>query len=155
MPRVVLLAPEIPPNTGNVARTCAAMAAELHLVDPLGFELSDRTLRRAGLDYWPYVRLERHTSWAAFELVRITRGGRLLGLTSRGGETYHRHRFQPSDWLLFGNESNGLPEDVKAKCDNLLTVPMMEPGVRCLNLASAVAIVLSEALRQLQIPLHD
>jgi tRNA (cytidine/uridine-2'-O-)-methyltransferase len=155
MPRVVLLAPEIPPNTGNVARTCAAMAVELHLVEPLGFELSDRTLRRAGLDYWPFVRLERHGSWAEFQSARGTRGGRLLGLTSRGGEIYHRHRFQSADWLLFGKETTGLPDDVKSECDNLLTVPMTEPGVRCLNLSTAVGIVLSEALRQLQNPLHD
>lgn len=155
MPHVVLLSPEIPPNTGNVARTCAAMAVELHLVDPLGFELSDRTLRRAGLDYWPFVRLERHGCWSAFEAVQKQRGGRLLGLTSRGGETYHQHRFAANDWLLFGKETTGLPEDVKSNCDNLLTVPMAEPGVRCLNLSSAVAIVLSEALRQLQNPLHD
>jgi tRNA (cytidine/uridine-2'-O-)-methyltransferase len=155
MPRIALLSPEIPPNTGNVARTCAAMAVDLHLIDPLGFELSDRTLRRAGLDYWPYVRLERHSSWSVFEAARRQRGGHLLGLTSRGGETYHQHRFEPTDWLLFGRESTGLPEDVKAGCDKLLTVPMAEPGVRCLNLSSAVAIVLSEALRQLQNPLHD
>ena len=155
MPSVVLLAPEIPPNTGNVARTCAAMAVELHLVEPLGFELSDRTLRRAGLDYWPFVRLERHGSWSALQDARRARGGRLLGLTSRGGEIYHRHRFQSSDWLLFGKETTGLPDDVKGECDNLLTVPMVEPGVRCLNLSTAVAIVLSEALRQLQNPLHD
>lgn len=155
MPRVVLLEPEIPPNTGNVARTCAAMAVELHLVDPLGFELSDRTLRRAGLDYWPYVHLKRHPSWTEFDESRRLEGGRLLGLTSRGGETCYRQRFQPSDWLLFGCETKGLPAHVKAECDSLLTVPMMEPGVRCLNLASAVAIVLSEALRQLQNPLYD
>jgi len=155
MPRVVLLSPEIPPNTGNVARTCAAMAVELHLVDPLGFELSDRTLRRAGLDYWPHVSLERHGSWSQFQEARLCRGGSLLGLTSRGGKTYHRHRFHSQDWLLFGCETTGLPEEVKASCDNLLTVPMVAPAVRCLNLASAVAIVLSEALRQLQNPLHD
>lgn len=155
MPRVVLFEPEIPPNTGNVARTCAAMAVELHLVEPLGFELSDRTLRRAGLDYWPYVRLERHPSWSSFRSARAHDNGRLLGLTSRGGEIYHQHTFQASDWLLFGRETTGLPADVKSECDNLLTVPMIEPGVRCLNLASAVAIVLSEALRQLQNPLHD
>jgi tRNA (cytidine/uridine-2'-O-)-methyltransferase len=155
MPRVVLFEPEIPPNTGNVARTCAAMATELHLVEPLGFELSDRTLRRAALDYWPYVQLQRHHSWNGFCNARHGLGGRLIGLTSRGGETYHQHRFDPSDWLLFGRETTGLPKDVKAECDNLLTVPMLQPGVRCLNLASAVAIVLSEALRQLQNPLHD
>jgi tRNA (cytidine/uridine-2'-O-)-methyltransferase len=131
------------------------MAVELHLVEPLGFELSDRTLRRAGLDYWPYVRLERHPSWSSFRAARAQDDGRLLGLTSRGGEIYYQHRFRASDWLLFGRETTGLPVNVKRECDNLLTVPMMEPGVRCLNLASAVAIVLSEALRQLQNPLHD
>jgi tRNA (cytidine/uridine-2'-O-)-methyltransferase len=155
MPRVVLYQPQIPPNTGNVARTCAATAQELHLVAPLGFELSDRQLRRAGLDYWPYVPLHQHPHWSARQQERSRRGGRLVGLSALSEDPYTRFSFAASDWLLFGRETDGLPAQVQADCDALLTIPMArsrvhpEGGVRSLNLASAVAIVLFEALRQL------
>jgi tRNA (cytidine/uridine-2'-O-)-methyltransferase len=156
MPRVVLYQPQIPPNTGNVARSCAATGQELHLVAPLGFELSDRQLRRAGLDYWPYVPLHQHPHWDSFQQERGRRGGRLVGLSARTSQSYAGFRFDRQDWLLFGRETDGLPEDVQAECDTLLTIPMArsaahpEGGVRSLNLASAVAIVLFEALRQLE-----
>jgi tRNA (cytidine/uridine-2'-O-)-methyltransferase len=155
MPRVVLFQPQIPPNTGNVARTCAATGQELHLVAPLGFEISDRQVRRAGLDYWPYVPLHHHLDWGAFHQHRQVRGGRLVGLSALGNVPYTRFSFDQDDWLLFGRETDGLPADVQAECDALLTIPMARPrshpggGVRSLNLASAVAIVLFEALRQL------
>ena len=155
MPRVVLYQPQIPPNTGNVARTCAATAQELHLVAPLGFELSDRQLRRAGLDYWPYVPLHLHGHWGAFAQERGQRGGRLVGLSALSDAPYTRFRFAEDDWLLFGRETDGLPTEVSSSCDALLTIPMARSrshpggGVRSLNLASAVAIVLFEALRQL------
>lgn len=155
MPRVVLYQPQIPPNTGNVARTCAATGQELHLVSPLGFELSDRQLRRAGLDYWPFVPLHHHDDWASFLTHRQCRGGRLVGLSALTETPYTRFKFSHSDWLLFGRETDGLPKAVQARCDTLLTIPMARArthpggGVRSLNLASAVAIVLFEALRQL------
>lgn len=155
MPRVVLYQPQIPPNTGNVARSCAATEQELHLVAPLGFEITDRQVRRAGLDYWPYVPLHQHGNWHAFQQERLRRGGRLVGLSALTDAPYTRFRFTQDDWLLFGRETDGLPAEVQAACDALLTIPMARPrshpggGVRSLNLASAVAIVLFEALRQL------
>jgi tRNA (cytidine/uridine-2'-O-)-methyltransferase len=147
MPRLVLFQPEIPPNTGNVARTCAATCTELHLVEPLGFEINDRTLRRAGLDYWPWVRLHRHPDWEAFRQEQRRRGGRLLA--------YTQITYQPEDWLLFGRETSGLPPTVVAEADATLTIPMaggldQGGGVRSLNLATAAGVVLFEALRQLQ-----
>lgn len=154
MPRIVLYQPQIPPNTGNVARTCAATAQELHLVEPLGFEISDRSLRRAGLDYWPYVPLSRHADWAAFERQRQQCGGRLLALSALATTPYTAIRFRPDDWLLFGRESDGLPPPLLAQADEAITIPMArsrqhpEGGVRSLNLSVSVGIVLFEALRQ-------
>lgn len=154
MPRVVLFQPEIPPNTGNVARSCAATCTELHLIEPLGFEISDRTLRRAGLDYWPWVQLHRHADWRAFQAARCQRGGRLLALTRHADQAYHQIRFRPDDWLLFGRETSGLPEAMLADADTALAIPMAGSvsnggGVRSLNLATAVGVVLFEAVRQL------
>jgi tRNA (cytidine/uridine-2'-O-)-methyltransferase len=155
MPRLVLYQPEIPPNTGNVARTCAATCTELHLIEPLGFEISDRTLRRAGLDYWPWVDLQRHSTWSAFLDERQRRGGRLLALTRHARSPYHQLRYRSDDWLLFGRESSGLPEAVLAAADERLCIPMPGSvetggGVRSLNLATAAGVVLFEALRQLE-----
>ncbi|MBM5823815.1 MAG: tRNA (cytidine(34)-2'-O)-methyltransferase [Cyanobacteria bacterium M_surface_10_m2_119] len=155
MPRVVLFQPQIPPNTGNVARTCAATAQELHLIGPLGFEITDRQLRRAGLDYWPFVPLSEHASWEVFVQERRRRGGRLVALSAHSPLDYTDFAFQEDDWLLFGRETDGLPEEVLATADVGLTIPMArsrhhpEGGVRSLNLASAAAVVLFEALRQL------
>ena len=151
-PRVVLYQPQIPPNTGNVARSCAATGAELHLVGPLGFEISDRHLRRAGLDYWPWVPLHQHEHWQAFRRHRQSLGGRLIALSSRAHEPYDQFAFAPDDWLLFGRETDGLPAEVLGEADQLLTIPMPAvaggAGVRSLNLSVAAAIVLFEALRQ-------
>ena len=157
MPRLVLFQPEIPPNTGNVARTCAATCTELHLVEPLGFEISDRTLRRAGLDYWPWVRLHRHADWGAFREEQQRRGGRLLALSRHASQPYTQIAYQPEDWLLLGRETSGLPPSVLAEADATLTIPMaggfeQGGGVRSLNLATAAGVVLFEALRQLQAP---
>jgi tRNA (cytidine/uridine-2'-O-)-methyltransferase len=155
MPRVVLFQPQIPPNTGNVARTCAATGSELHLIDPLGFEISDRQLRRAGLDYWPWVALRRHADLTAFQEWRGRSGGRLVALSSHADTPYTDFAFAPSDWLLFGRESDGLPSSLQAAADARLTIPMAGGGgtggggVRSLNLSVAVAVVLFEALRQL------
>ncbi|MEB3184466.1 MAG: tRNA (cytidine(34)-2'-O)-methyltransferase [Cyanobacteriota bacterium] len=155
MPRVVLYQPQIPPNTGNVARTCAATGTELHLVEPLGFAITDRTLKRAGLDYWPWVSLQRHGDWRAFLEHRQALGGRLLALSRHASTSYLDCPFQHSDWLLFGRETDGLPGDVLQRCDLCLTIPMpcssdrAGGGVRSLNLSVSVGIVLFEALRQL------
>jgi len=155
MPRVVLFQPEIPPNTGNVARTCAATATELHLIEPLGFEISDRTLRRAGLDYWPWVQLQRHRDWQSFRDHQRRSGGRLLALTRHASSSYDALDYEPSDWLLFGRESSGLPAEPLADADRCLSIPMAGSvehggGVRSLNLSVAVGVVLFEALRQLR-----
>ncbi len=155
MPRLVLYQPEIPPNTGNVARTCAATCTELHLIEPLGFEISDRTLKRAGLDYWPWVKLQRHPDWEAFRAHQLTQGGRLLALSRNGSKPYTQLRYRSDDWLLFGRETSGLPAEVVAQADGCLAIPMPGAiehggGVRSLNLATAAGVVLFEALRQLQ-----
>lgn len=149
MVRVVLVCPQIPPNTGNVARTCAATGTELHLVGPLGFEISDRYLKRAGLDYWPYVKLFCHESLADFEAVRQQQGGRQIGFSTTGQFSYVQFQFQTDDWLLFGSETTGLPIDVLNVCEATVFIPMTEPGVRSLNLSVSVAIGLFEARRQL------
>ena len=155
MPQLVLFQPEIPPNTGNVARTCAATCTELHLIEPLGFEISDRSLRRAGLDYWPWVPLHRHANWELFLEHRQARSGRLLALSRHASQPYTEVRYEPDDWLLFGRESTGLPEALACQADLRLTIPMPGSverggGVRSLNLATAAGVVLFEALRQLQ-----
>ncbi|BCL36937.1 tRNA (cytidine(34)-2'-O)-methyltransferase [Nostoc sp. MS1] len=149
MPQVVLVHPQIPPNTGNIARTCAATGTELHLVGPLGFEISDRYLKRAGLDYWPYVKLHYHKTIETFKNLHQERSGRLLGFSVKGSSSYIQFQFQPDDWLLFGSETTGLPTNVLSACDATLHIPMAEPGVRSLNLSVSVAIGLFEARRQL------
>ncbi|MDJ0735731.1 MAG: tRNA (cytidine(34)-2'-O)-methyltransferase [Nostocaceae cyanobacterium] len=149
MPQVVLVNPLIPPNTGNIARTCAATATELHLVGPLGFEMSDRYLKRAGLDYWPYVKLHYHESLEAFKAIHQIRGGRWLGFSVRGSHNYVKFQYQPDDWLLFGSETTGLPSTVLGACDSTLYIPMAQPKVRSLNLSVSVAVSLFEAHRQL------
>ena len=149
MPQVVLVHPQIPQNTGNIARTCAATGTELHLVAPLGFEITDRYLKRAGLDYWPYVKLHYHSSMEVFAAQVEQRGGQLLGFSTRGSYSYIDHPYQSDDWLLFGSETQGLPAEVLATCDRLLRIPMAEPQVRSLNLSVSVAIGLFEARRQL------
>ena len=150
MPQVVLVHPEIPPNTGNIARTCAATRTALHLVEPLGFELSDRYLKRAGLDYWPYVDLHVHASWSGFLATAREQSGRLIGFSKAGAECYTDIAYAPEDWLLFGKETAGLSSDMLAACETTARIPMAEPGVRSLNLSASAAIGLFEALRQIQ-----
>ncbi len=149
MPQVVLVNPLIPPNTGNIARTCAATGTELHLVGPLGFEISDRYLKRAGLDYWPYVKLHYHESLEAFKAVHQVRGGRWLGFSVKGSCNYASFQFQSDDWLLFGSETTGLAPVVLTSCETTLYIPMSELNVRSLNLSVSVAVSLFEARRQL------
>ena len=149
MPQIVLVEPEIPPNTGNVARTCAATQPPLHLVEPLGFEINDRQLKRAGLDYWPHVPLERHANWRAFQKHHQGHQGRLLGFSRHAKRSYLEVDYREDDWLIFGCETRGLAPEVKEHCDDLLLIPMTCSAVRSLNLSVAAAVVLFEARRQL------
>ncbi|MBD3880262.1 tRNA (cytidine(34)-2'-O)-methyltransferase [Phormidium tenue FACHB-886] len=147
MPQVVLVNPLIPPNTGNIARTCAATGTPLHLVGPLGFEISDRYLKRAGLDYWEFVDLHYYPSLNDFRQQQ--RNGRWIGFSTSGLCSYTRFEFLETDWLLFGSETTGLSSEVLAECDTVLRIPMVQPGVRSLNLSVSVAVGLFEARRQL------
>jgi len=144
---VVLVHPEIPPNTGSVARLCAATGATLHLVEPLGFDLDDRHLRRAGLDYWPNVTLVRHPSFAAIQ--NIFPRERIYVYSSRAQTRYCDTQYQPGDVLVFGAETTGVPQEIRTElADQLRWLPIRRTGVRSINLANAVAAVLYEALRQ-------
>ena len=147
MIRVALVEPEIPPNTGNVARLCAATRTPLHVVGVTGFRLDDRAVRRAGLDYWPEVELHRHRDLGA--LRGATPGARLLYLTTKAEASYAEWSYAEDDCLVFGPETRGLPEELlRANWGRCLTIPMPNPRVRSLNLATSVGIALYEALRQ-------
>jgi len=147
MLHIALWQPEIPPNTGNVARLCAATAAALHLIGRLGFRLDDRSLRRAGLDYWDAVDLRRHDTLAAFEAAWS--GGRVFCFTAHATTPYTKARYQDGDCLLFGGETFGLPPEVRERyADRAVCIPMPSGKVRSLNLATAVGVALYEALRQ-------
>jgi len=146
--RVVLLEPEIPPNTGNVARLCAATKSTLHLVEPFGFKLDDTQLKRAGMDYWRHVEWHRWPSWAAFEKA-VPPGARLWFVESKGPRLYTKARFAPEDYLIFGRETAGLPKKLlQDHSDRWLRIPMFNAKARSLNLSNCVALVLFEALRQ-------
>jgi tRNA (cytidine/uridine-2'-O-)-methyltransferase len=143
---VVLVEPEIPPNTGNVGRLCLATRSTLHLIKPLGFSMADRQLKRAGLDYWHEVDLRLWDSFAALQAAQSP-GVRYFFLTTKVQCAYYEAKFQPGDFLVFGRETKGLPEHLlAANVDNCITIPMH--GTRSLNLATAAAIVLFEAVRQ-------
>lgn len=144
---VVLVEPEIPQNTGSVARLCAATGSPLHLVGKLGFSLEDRYLKRAGLDYWPFVDLHVHASWEDFR--REAAPSRCYGFSSHGGASYTQIEYGEDDALVFGGESRGLPDDLRDELAPLYQIPMSGEGVRSLNLASAASIVVYEGLRQL------
>jgi tRNA (cytidine/uridine-2'-O-)-methyltransferase len=146
---VVLFEPEIPPNTGAIARLCAATHTELHLVEPLGFRLDDKALKRAGMDYWQHVTWRTWPNWTALRQAHAE--ARFHFLTTKSSRPYTEARFQPGDFLVFGRETKGLPESLlHENADACLTIPMANPQVRSLNLATAAAIVLFEALRQLR-----
>ncbi len=149
---IVLVEPEIPPNTGNIARTAAATGSVLHLVKPLGFSLDEKSLRRAGLDYWPYVKLEIHESLEDF-LEKY--GNRRMWLsTTKGEKIYTEADFHDEDMLLFGKETAGLPRDfIESRKDRAIRIPMSkETRLRSFNLSNSANIVLFEALRQLDFP---
>ena len=149
---IVLVEPEIPPNTGNVARSCAATGAVLHLVKPLGFSIDDKSLKRAGLDYWPYVSLEVHESLGEF--MEKYDGKRMYLATTKGGMIYTDAAFEDGDMILFGKETAGLPKDFIAEHeDTAIRIPMSEDTrLRSLNLSNSVNIILFEALRQIGFP---
>lgn len=144
---VVLFQPEIPPNTGNIIRLCANTGCQLHLIEPLGFDLDDKRLRRAGLDYHEYATTIRHASLA--DCLSTLSDGRILALTTKANRSYAQMQYREGDVLLFGPESRGLPADVLAGLppEQLLRLPM-RPGCRSLNLSNAVAVTVYEAWRQ-------
>jgi len=149
MYHVALFEPEIPPNTGNIARLCAATRTPLHIVGVTGFRMDDRTLKRSGLDYWAEVELHRHIDLDA--LKAFLPGSRFLYLTTKTERAYSDWQYMSGDCLVFGPETRGLPEDLLNQNSELcLTIPMANPNVRSLNLANSVGIVLYEALRQIR-----
>lgn len=142
---VVLVHPEIPQNTGNIARTCAATGSTLHLIKPLGFSLEDRYLRRAGLDYWSMLRYRTYESFE--ELLALYPQARMHFLSTKAPRSYTEAHYLPEDFLVFGCETRGLPESLLARVyERCLRIPMI-PGARSLNLSNSVAVVLYEALR--------
>ncbi|MGN0719653.1 MAG: tRNA (uridine(34)/cytosine(34)/5-carboxymethylaminomethyluridine(34)-2'-O)-methyltransferase TrmL [Anaerovoracaceae bacterium] len=149
---IVFVEPEIPPNTGNIARTCAATDTKLHLVKPLGFNIDDKSVKRAGLDYWPYVQLEVHDSLDAF--LEKYDGRRMFLATTKGGQIYTEPTYQDEDMFLFGKETAGLPRDfIAAHEDMAIRIPMSaDTRLRSFNLANSANIILFEALRQLNFP---
>ncbi|WP_223067818.1 tRNA (uridine(34)/cytosine(34)/5-carboxymethylaminomethyluridine(34)-2'-O)-methyltransferase TrmL [Paenibacillus caui] len=147
---IVLVEPEIPANTGNIARTCAATGTHLHLVRPLGFRTDDAALKRAGLDYWYAVHIEYHDSFA--DLQAAYPGGRYFYATTKADKYYHNFEFRDGDFLVFGKETKGLPPElIAANRDTAMKMPMTDK-VRSLNLSNSAAIVVYEALRQLNFP---
>ena len=147
MIHVALFKPEIHPNAGNIARLCAANGLTLHLVGNLGFRIDDRSVRRAGLDYWPYVELQREKDLG--ELQTRLPESRLFFFSTRARRPYTDVSFRKGDCLVFGPESTGLPEELLRDPDHAITIPMLTKNVRSLNLATAVAIAVYEALRQI------
>lgn len=146
--QLVLVEPEIPPNTGNVARLCAATRTVLHLIEPLGFKLDDTQLKRAGMDYWQHVEWHRWRSWQAFQ-EQLPAGTRLWFIESGGPRHYAEVEYQPDDVLVFGRETAGLPPGLlSAHRDRWLRIPMLHEQSRSLNLSNCAALVLFEALRQ-------
>jgi tRNA (cytidine/uridine-2'-O-)-methyltransferase len=150
--RVVLVEPEIPPNTGNVARLCAATGSTLHLIEPFGFKLDDAQLKRAGLDYWRHLDWRRWPDWASFQR-QLEAGARLWLVESHGPRHYADVKYGANDYLVFGRETAGLPKALmQAHPQSWLRIPMFHPQVRSLNLSNCVALVLYEAWRQQGFP---
>ncbi|HWF18411.1 MAG TPA: tRNA (uridine(34)/cytosine(34)/5-carboxymethylaminomethyluridine(34)-2'-O)-methyltransferase TrmL [Verrucomicrobiae bacterium] len=145
---IVLVEPEIPPNTGNVARLCAATKTRLHLIEPLGFKLDDRQLKRAGMDYWEQVEWHKWPNWAAF-VEQLPATARIWFVESNGPLLYSEAKFAPDDYIVFGRETAGLPKQLlEQNRERWLRIPMFNADSRSLNLSNCAAIVLFEALRQ-------
>ena len=144
---IALFEPEIPPNTGNIIRLCANTGADLHLIEPLGFKLEDKQLKRAGLDYHEYANLIVHKNWADFKLAMT--GKRLFAMTTKGSQNYVNVKFESGDVFVFGPETRGLPEEIRNEfmAENRLRLPML-PDSRSLNLSNSAAVLLYEAWRQ-------
>ncbi len=150
MLNIILHTPKIPQNSGNIARLTAGSKLALHFIEPLGFELSDKYLKRAGLDYWPLVNLTIHKSWDDFLVTEKLDVSSLYVLSTRGQKSLYSIKFKAGDYLLFGDEEKGLPESFHTTySDRRFKIPMIEEGVRSLNLANSVAITAYEAIRQL------
>lgn len=153
---VVLVHPEIPPNTGNIIRLCANTGCALHLIEPLGFSMEDRYMRRAGLDYHEYADVKRHASWEAFLSTERPDAARMFALTTKGSHSVFAQAFAAGDWLVFGSETAGLPAPVRDgfTSPQRLRLPMLE-GQRSLNLSNSVAVTVYEAWRQCGLRLGD
>lgn len=147
MVSLALYQPDIPQNAGTMLRLCACLSVDAHVIEPAGFDLSDRALKRAGMDYLGHVRLTRHRSWGDFEAMQRELGRRLVLLTTRGDRPYTDATYGPDDILMVGRESSGVPDEVHAAAAVRVVVPMA-PGLRSINVATAAAMVLGEALRQ-------
>ena len=146
---IVLVEPEIPPNTGNIIRLAANTGCQLHLIEPLGFSMEDRHMRRAGLDYHEYARVQRHANWQAFLDAMQPDRSRMFAMTTHGSQPAHELQFQPGDWFVFGCETRGLAPELRESFPTAqrLRLPMV-PGQRSLNLSNAVAVTVFEAWRQ-------
>lgn len=146
---IVLVHPEIPPNTGNVIRLAANTGCSLHLIEPLGFLMEDRQLQRAGLDYHEWARVSRHKSWESFLATALPEPNRLFAFTTRGSQPFSEASFHPGDWLVFGSETAGLPSAIRDALPNpqRVRLPMLA-AQRSLNLSNAVAVAVFEAWRQ-------
>jgi tRNA (cytidine/uridine-2'-O-)-methyltransferase len=148
---IVLFEPEIPQNTGNIARTCVLTNSKLHLIKPLGFSLDEKHLKRAGLDYWQYLDMEIHESYD--ELREKYNDATFYFSTTKGNKIYTEVQYKPGDFVVFGRESSGLPDEIRnSNKENLIRVPMLETSTRSLNLSNTVAILAYEALRQMNFP---
>ena len=150
MINIVLFEPEIPPNTGNIIRLSANTGSHLHLIKPLGFDLDDKKMRRAGLDYHEFAGISQYEGWQDFMRLQGQGNNRLLGISTKASMHYSEYRFEEGDFLIFGPETRGLPNKIRQQLDpaNLLRIPML-PDSRSLNLSNAAAVVVYEAWRQL------
>lgn len=149
---VVLFQPEIPQNTGNIGRTCVLTDCKLHLIKPLGFKLDEKQVKRAGLDYWPYLDIEVHESFEDM-ISKYPNARVFLSTTKDSNYQYQEVKYEPGDFIVFGRESSGLPDDIRNEYpDTRIRVPMISTTTRSLNLSNTVAIVVYEALRQLKFP---
>ncbi|CAN7363040.1 tRNA (cytidine(34)-2'-O)-methyltransferase [Pararhizobium sp. LjRoot235] len=148
--RIALYQPDIPGNTGTILRLAACLGLPVDIIEPAGFDLSDKNLKRAGMDYIASVTLTRHVSWDRFEEARLAEGRRLVLASTKAAERYTRFRFLPGDTLLFGRESAGVPDHVHDRADGRIIIPMVA-GQRSLNIAMSVAMIAGEAIRQVSI----
>ncbi|OMJ91704.1 hypothetical protein SteCoe_5734 [Stentor coeruleus] len=149
--KIILHTPQIPPNTGCIARTCAANNVGLHLIKPIGFDLSDKAVKRAGLDYWHLVDLTIHETWDEFLVYKSQRPGRVLAFSPAGVVRYDMFEYRDDDWILHGQEATGLPLEILRSSDNVLYIPMQNPGVRSLNLAVSAGLSVYQAFNRLNI----